>query len=141
VSDTRLIGTGTIRNFQWTLEAGDDDEAYGTGLDVTGPDGYRCSGGMGGPKLWGDDLINTYSSRNEEGPVGIAVRASPSVTRMVVRVVDGGETDLFACGPGVIVTLVFSDLDVMTVDPGYSPFTVPDGGPDFKMPLGLGRRP
>jgi hypothetical protein len=78
VSDTRLIGTGTIRNFQWTLEAGDDDEAYGTGLDVTGPDGYRCSGGMGGPKLWGDDLINTYSSRNEEGPMGIAVRASAS---------------------------------------------------------------
>ena len=34
------------------------------------------------------------------------------------------------------VRLVFSDLEVTTVDPGYSPFTVPDGGPDFKIPLG-----
>lgn len=75
-------------------------------MDVTGPVDCRCSGGMGGPKLWGDDLINTYSARNDEGPVGIAVRASPRVT-LVVRAVDGGETDLFACGQGVIDGLRF----------------------------------
>jgi hypothetical protein len=34
------------------------------------------------------------------------------------------------------IRLVFSDLEVTTVDPGYSPFTVPKGGPDFKIPLG-----
>jgi hypothetical protein len=31
------------------------------------------------------------------------------------------------------VCLVFSDLTVQTVDPGYAPFVVPDGGPDFKI--------
>jgi hypothetical protein len=32
------------------------------------------------------------------------------------------------------VSLVFSDLTVQTVDPGYAPFVVPDGGADFKIP-------
>lgn len=34
------------------------------------------------------------------------------------------------------LTLVFSDLDVTQVEPGYRRFTVPDGGPDFRIPLG-----
>jgi hypothetical protein len=33
------------------------------------------------------------------------------------------------------ISLVFSDLVVTTVQPGYTPFVVPDGGPDFKIPL------
>ena len=33
------------------------------------------------------------------------------------------------------VSLVFSDLRVQTVQPGYVPFVVPRGGPDFKIPL------
>jgi hypothetical protein len=33
------------------------------------------------------------------------------------------------------VSLVFSDLIVQAVDPGYAPFVVPDGGPDFKIPM------
>jgi hypothetical protein len=33
------------------------------------------------------------------------------------------------------LTLVFSELDVMQVEPGYSPFTIPPGGPDFKIPF------
>lgn len=32
-------------------------------------------------------------------------------------------------------SLVFSDLVVSTVDVGYAPYVVPDGGPDFKIPL------
>ena len=32
------------------------------------------------------------------------------------------------------LALVFSDLSVQTVQPGYAPFAVPDGGPDFKFP-------
>lgn len=32
------------------------------------------------------------------------------------------------------LSLVFSDLTVQTVDSGYAPFVVPDGGPDFKFP-------
>jgi hypothetical protein len=33
------------------------------------------------------------------------------------------------------LTLVFSDLSVTTVQPGFAPFVVPDTGPDFKIPL------
>jgi hypothetical protein len=33
------------------------------------------------------------------------------------------------------ISLVFSDLTVQTVKPGYAPFVVPDGGPDFKIPI------
>jgi hypothetical protein len=32
------------------------------------------------------------------------------------------------------ISLVFSDLTVQTVDPGYRPFTMPGSGPDFKIP-------
>ena len=31
--------------------------------------------------------------------------------------------------------LVFSDLVVTRLEPGFAPFTVPSGGPDFKIPL------
>lgn len=33
------------------------------------------------------------------------------------------------------MTLVFSDLIVSEVAPGYCPFAVGLGGPDFKIPL------
>lgn len=34
-----------------------------------------------------------------------------------------------------ILSLVFSDLTVQTVDPGYAPFVVADDGPDFNIPI------
>ena len=36
---------------------------------------------------------------------------------------------------GHTVNLVFSDLEVTEVGPGYSPLMVETGGPDFKIPL------
>jgi hypothetical protein len=33
------------------------------------------------------------------------------------------------------ISLVFSDLVVTVLEPGYAPFAVPSGGPDFKIPL------
>lgn len=33
------------------------------------------------------------------------------------------------------LSLIFSDLTVQAVEPGRAPFVVPDGGPDFKIPL------
>lgn len=34
------------------------------------------------------------------------------------------------------ITLVFSDLKISTVDPGWAPFVVRPSGPDGKFPLG-----
>ena len=105
--DTRPIRSGTVRDFRWNLEAGGEDEQYWTGLEVSGPDGYRCSGGMGGPKLWGDDLINVYTARSDDGPVGIVVRAVPAVVRIVLRMRSGDESDLGLSGPDIIDGLRF----------------------------------
>lgn len=102
MSENRTIGSGVVLDFQWVLDAGGDEDSYWTGLTVTGPGDYRCSGGMAGPPLWGDDLINTYSARNEKGPLGIAVRARVDVTRVLIRSRQGDETDPMACEPGVI---------------------------------------
>jgi len=33
------------------------------------------------------------------------------------------------------IRLLFSDLSVDTVHAGYAPFVLPDGGPDFKIPI------
>jgi hypothetical protein len=33
------------------------------------------------------------------------------------------------------ICLIFSDLAVDHVDNGHAPFVVPEGGPDFKIPL------
>ena len=107
LSETRLIGSGSFRDIQWTLEAGGDEDGYWTGLRVTGPGDYRCSGGMAGPKLWGDDLICSYSGRSDAGPLGIVVRARPQVTRVVLRQIGGEESDLLRCGPDTIDDLHF----------------------------------
>jgi len=107
VSETRTIGSGSVRDFQWTLEAGGEDAGYWTGLEVIGPSDYRCSGGMAGPKLWGEDVICTYGGRSDEGPLGIVVRADPAVTRVMVLAGDGEESDLLACGSGIVDGLRF----------------------------------
>jgi hypothetical protein len=33
------------------------------------------------------------------------------------------------------LTLIFADLIIEVVATGYAPFVVPDGGPEFKVPL------
>jgi hypothetical protein len=91
MSETRVIGSGALQDINWTLEAGGDDDGYWTGLEVTGPNDYRCGGGMAGPKLYGEDLINTYTGRCDDGPLGIVVRSRPEVARIVIRTGAGDE--------------------------------------------------
>jgi hypothetical protein len=107
VSETRRIGSGAVRDVRWILEAGGDDDGYWTGLEVIGPADYLCRGGMAGPKLCGEDVLNTYTGRSDDGPLGIVVRADPAVTRAVILAGDGDEFDLLACGSGVVDGLRF----------------------------------
>ena len=107
MSETRVIGSGTVRDVHWTLEAGGDDEGYWTGLEVRGSGEYLCSGGMAGPKLWGHDLICCYGGRSDEGPLGIVVRANPTVMNVLVCTVAGEESELLPCGEGIIDGLRF----------------------------------
>ena len=106
--DDRVIATGTLeRGFAWALEVGGTDEEYWTGLRLTGPDGRDEAGGMAGPKLWGDDLLNTYTARNDDGPLTVVVRADPTVYRVLLVDLDGAENELTACGDGVVDGLRF----------------------------------
>lgn len=130
MSETRLIGSGTVRDVQWTLEAGGDDDGYWTGLEVSGPGDYLCSGGMAGPKLWGDDLICTYTGRSGEGPLGIVVRARPAVRNVLIRTGAGDESELLACGQGIVDGLRFyaglpgrSRPQASSVCTSYAPMT------------------
>jgi hypothetical protein len=40
-----------------------------------------------------------------------------------------------------VLTLVFSDLTVDVIDPGHTPFAVPSGGPNGKIPFRTARSP
>ena len=62
---------------------------------------------MGGPKLYGTDVLNTYTGRSDDGPLGIVVRADPAVRRVMVVTADGAETDLDACGGDIVDGLRF----------------------------------
>lgn len=105
--DDRVIATGTFEpGFAWSLEVGGTDDEYWTGLRLTGPGDRDESGGMAGPKLWGDDLLNTYTARQDGGPLTVVVRADPTVRRVVLVALAGTESDLTACG-GVVDGLRF----------------------------------
>jgi hypothetical protein len=96
----RVIAEGVTDNeVRWTLRAGGDDENYGTMLRTEDSTGVIDSGGMGGPKLWGSDLLNVYSGGNlHRGPRGIVVRCNPSIEDLSVFYEDGTEAELVACG-------------------------------------------
>lgn len=62
---------------------------------------------MAGPQLWGDDLLNTYTAREDDGPLTVVVRAEPTVRRVLLVALDDTEGDLTACGGGVVDGLRF----------------------------------
>jgi hypothetical protein len=82
---------------RWTLRAGGDDENYMTMLRTEDSAGVIDNGGMGGPKLWGSDLLNVYSGGNpDRGPRGIVVRCHPSIEHLGVVYEDGTEVEMVA---------------------------------------------
>ncbi len=99
-----VIASGSFEGgIAWIIDAGGDDEQYWTGLRLA----YTHGGGMAGPKLWGDELINVYTGRDDDGPLGIAVRAEPRVVGVELVDLGGAARPLVACGGGVIDGLRF----------------------------------
>jgi hypothetical protein len=47
-----------MRGQRWTVEAGGTPERYYTFMHIELPDGRETGGGMGGPTLWPDRLVN-----------------------------------------------------------------------------------
>jgi hypothetical protein len=96
----RVIAEGaTDDKVRWTLRAGGDEGDYSTMLRVEDDAGVISGGGMGGPKLWGSDLLNVYSRGNpDRGPRGIVVRCDPSVEHLSVSYEDGTEAEMVVSG-------------------------------------------
>ena len=94
----RVIAEGaTDGGVRWTLRAGGDDDSYMTMLRTEDSAGVIDSGGMGGPKLWGSDLLNVYSGGNpDRGPRAIVVRCHPSIEHLGVVYEDGTEAEMVA---------------------------------------------
>jgi hypothetical protein len=103
-----IAGGVTPQGVRWTLTVGGSDESYSTMLRTEDGDGVIDSGGMGGPKLWGEDRLNVYTGINpDRGPRNVAVRCDPSIVRLVLEMELGADVELTQCGDGMIDGLRF----------------------------------
>jgi len=95
----RLIAEG-VRDgdVRWALRAGGDNGNYSTTLSIEDQSGVIAGGGMAGPKLWDEDLLNVYTGSDDDGPLAIVVRTDPSIVRTVLVTQAGEERDLTPCG-------------------------------------------
>ena len=75
----RVIADGaTDDGVRWTLTARGDDENYVTMLRTEDSAGVIDNGGMGGPKLWGSDLLKVIPAATPiEGHEGFSCAANP----------------------------------------------------------------
>jgi hypothetical protein len=90
----------------WILQAGGTREDFYTLLETVHPDGHRDQGGMGGPLLYPEHLLNAYSGGDDRGLLRLIVRADPRVARLRLTLTTGERLELAAAGtdPGVGVT-------------------------------------
>ena len=84
--DLAVIAEGeSVAGERWYLKAGGSADDYYTMLETVHPDGRRDEGGMGGPVLYPDRLLNLYTGRANPGLPRVIVRADPRVRRLRFR--------------------------------------------------------
>jgi hypothetical protein len=84
--DLAVIAQGeTVAGEHWYLKAGGSAEDYYTMIETVHPDGHRDEGGMGGPVLYPDRLVNLYIGRADTGPLRVIVRADLRVRQLRLR--------------------------------------------------------
>jgi hypothetical protein len=87
---------------------GDGDDNYGTMLQVEDDVDVIHSGGIGGPKLWGDNRLNVHTGRNpDHGLRAVLVRCDPRIERLLLVLEDGTSVDITARSGEVIDGLRF----------------------------------
>jgi hypothetical protein len=93
--DLAVLAEGDLATGEhWILKAGGTHEEFYTFLETIHPDGHRDEGGMGGPPLYPDDLMNTYTGGAEGGLRRVVVRADPRVARVRVQLASGEQIEL-----------------------------------------------
>jgi hypothetical protein len=84
--DLAVIAQGeTVGGEHWYLKAGGSADDYYTMLQTVHPDGHRDEGGMGGPVLYPDDLLNLYTGRANPELLRVIARADPRVRQLRLR--------------------------------------------------------
>jgi hypothetical protein len=93
--DLAVIAQGeTVAGEHWYLKAGGSADDNYTMLETVHPDGHRDEGGMGGPVLYPDQLLNLYTGRANPGLLRVIVRADPRVRQLRFRSERGEQCDM-----------------------------------------------
>ena len=111
-------------------------DGFYTFLETIHPDGHRDEGGMGGPPLYPDGLMNTYTGGADGGLRRVVVRADPRVARVRVNLTSGEQIELLplATRPDVGVSF-FATLFSQTA--GLVSVTALDAGGEVLEPQDL----
>jgi hypothetical protein len=78
----------------WSVDVRSDptcDDGLYTFVRRTAADGRSARSGMGGPKLYGDDVVNVWAGRSDGTPPFILIRGVPSIEEATV-LTNGGKT-------------------------------------------------
>jgi hypothetical protein len=97
IHDLTVVAEGDAPGGErWYLKAGGSAYDYYTLLETVHPDGRRDEGGMGGPALYPDRLLNVYTGRADPGLLRVIVRADPRVRQLRFRSEVGERCDMLA---------------------------------------------
>ena len=135
--DLAVLAEGDLTTGEhWILKAGGTHDEFYTFLETIHPDGHRDEGGMGGPPLYPDGLMNTYTGGADGGLRRVVVRADPRVARVRVNLTSGEQIELLplATRPDVGVSF-FATLFSQTA--GLVSVTALDAGGEVLEPQDL----
>lgn len=93
--DLAVLAEGDLPTGEhWILRGGGTSSDFYTFLETIYPDGHRDEGGMGGPRLYPGNLMNTYTGGSDRGLRRVVVRADPRVARVRVQLASGEQLEL-----------------------------------------------
>lgn len=106
-----VVAEGTLPSgHQWIITAGGAPDGYYTMLKTIHPDGYRDSGGMGGPLIYPGRALNTYVGSDSRGLHRILARARPDVVRVRLVLGSGEPLNLAPIALPGVEAVVFAAL-------------------------------
>ena len=81
-------------DLRWVVMAGGDDADLMTMLHVYRGDRQVAGSGFGGPKLYGDSLVNEWRGQKDDLPCFVMARTAPVVDRVVATTDRGTQVTL-----------------------------------------------
>jgi hypothetical protein len=121
-SDGVEVLSGTAdRDLRWVVVVEGNDEDLYTILHVYRGARHVAGSGFGGPKLYGDSLVNEWRGRTGDLPYFVMARTSPIVDRVVATTHRGSDVTLALSPPIEAFGLRFA---AAALPPGEEPFSL-----------------